>query len=168
MKMNRLKKILFLLLFYISSIIYAQEKVTNFKIDSLTNVISNSHFFNNEGLNKALELYDLAKEINYTQGQIKLLTRIVDIKLGSTEYKGAFENLKTFKKITLQSKKYNEYIAAAGLEAKLYFLDQNSARAEKILNDAELYLDKIEDPEKRRKASIVINIYRWSNIENAK
>ena len=163
-----LKKILFLFLFYIYYSIHAQEKITSLKIDSLTNAISGSLFFNEEGLNKAMELYDLAKEINYTQGQIKLLTRIVDIKLGLTDYKGAFENLKALKIITLESKKYNEYIIAVGLESKLYFSDQNYTHAEKILKDAELYLNKIEDLEKRRRASIVIDIYRWANIDYAK
>lgn len=166
--MMKFKTILFLLLFYFSHFIYAQEKVTSFKIDSLTEAISGSHFFNKEGLNRALELYHLAKEINYTQGQIKLLIRVVDIRLGTTDYKRAFENLKTLKALTLDSKRYNEYITAAGLEAKLYFLDQNYTQAEKILKDAELYLERIEDIEKRRRASIVIDIYRWANIDNSK
>lgn len=154
--------------FSLISLNSAQEKLSPAQIDSLTTEIWKTNKFNEEGLAKAKELYYLAKEVDYKKGQIKLLIRITDLKVGSYDLKGALEYLKTLKALSLSEEDYESYISACGLEAKIFFMDKNFSQANKILRDTEQYLPKIKDLEKRRTAKIEIYIYLWYNTEKSK
>lgn len=163
----KIKLFLFFLFFNIA-FCSSQEKRTKKEIDSITNVLWDSKLFNNEGLARLTELYYQAKEIDYPEGEVRLLVRIADIKAGKIDYVGALEALKNLKPLSLSIGAYEDYISGCGLEAKILFKDGNYSQAKKVLYQAEQYLPKIQDKEKRRKAKIEIYIFLWYNIENSK
>ncbi len=166
---KRMKTTLTVFFIFITvSLISSQKPVSHSKIDSLTHMVMKTDMFNDEGLYKAKELYYRAKEAHYKNGQIRLLLRIVDLQVGSVDLVGALEHIKILKPLALSVDDYESYISACGLEAKIFFLDKNFSQAKSILHAAENYLPQIDDPEKRRKAKIEINIYKWYTIENAK
>ncbi len=162
------KKIIILFIIFCCGFFYAQEGFSRKQIDSLTNILWDSKFFNNEGLLKLTDLYYQAKEIEYTEGQLRLLTKIVEIKSSNLDFVSALQYLKYMKALSLGAEKYEDYTYANCLEAKIFFLDKNYSQAKKVLNRAERYLYKIEDVEKRRKAKTEIYIYQWYNFEKSK
>jgi len=161
-------KIPLLLLIFNIVFFYSQEKTTEKQIDSITNILWSSNFFNDEGLVKLTELYYQAKEIDYEEGQIRLLKRIVEIKSSYSDFISALQYLKHLKSLSLSAEQYEEYTYANCLEAKIFFMDKNYSQAKKVLNLAEKYLYKIQDKEKRRKAKTEIYIYQWYNFEKSK
>ena len=163
-------KIKLFLLFLIFNIafLHSQEKLTKKQIDSIANVLWSPKFYSDEGLVKLTELYYQAKEIDYEEGQVRLLIRIADIKAGKLDYKGALETLKILKPLSLSIGNYAEYVSGCGLEAKILFFDRNYSQAKKVLHEAEKYLPQIQDKEKRRKAKLEIYIYQWYNFEKSK
>jgi len=161
-------KLFLLFLIFNIGFIYSQEKRTKKEIDSITNVLWDQKFYNNEGLARLTELYYQAKEIDYPEGEVRLLVRIADIKAGKIDYVGALEALKNLKPLSLSIGAYEDYISGCGLEAKILFKDGNYSQAKKVLYQAEQYLPKIQDKEKRRKAKIDIFIYLWYSIEKSK
>lgn len=161
-------KIPLLLLIFNIVFFYSQEKTTEKQIDSITTALWNSKFFNDEGLVKLTELYYQAKEIDYEEGQIRLLKRIVEIKTSYSDFISALQYLKYLKSLSLSAQQYEEYTYANCLEAKIFFMDKNYSQAKKVLNLAEKYLYKIQDKEKRRKAKTEIYIYQWYNFEKSK
>lgn len=161
-------KIPLLLLIFNIVFFYSQEKKTEKQIDSITTALWSSKFFNDEGLVKLTELYYQAKEIDYEEGQIRLLKRIVEIKSSYSDFISALQYLKYLKSLSLSVQQYEEYTYANCLEAKIFFMDKNYSQAKKVLNLAERYLYKIPDKEKRRKAKTEIYIYQWYNFEKSK
>ena len=161
-------KLFLLFLIFNLGILYSQEKRTKKEIDSITNVLWDSKLFNNERLARLTELYYQAKEIDYEEGQIKLLKRIVEIKSSYSDFISALQYLKYLKSLSLSVQQYEEYTYANCLEAKIFFMDKNYSQAKKVLNLAERYLYKIPDQEKRRKAKTEIYIYQWYNFEKSK
>lgn len=161
-------KIPLLLLIFNIVFFYSQEKTTEKQIDSITTALWSSNFFNDEGLVKLTELYYQAKEIDYEEGQIRLLKRIVEIKSSYSDFISALQYLKYLKSLSLSAQQYEEYTYANCLEAKIFFMDKNYSQAKKVLNLAEKYLYKIQDKEKRRKAKTEIYIYQWYNFEKSK
>ncbi|WP_144280987.1 helix-turn-helix transcriptional regulator [Chryseobacterium echinoideorum] len=161
-------KIPLLLLIFNIVFFYSQEKKTEKQIDSITTALWSSNFFNDEGLVKLTELYYQAKEIDYEEGQIRLLKRIVEIKSSYSDFISALQYLKYLKSLSLSVQQYEEYTYANCLEAKIFFMDKNYSQAKKVLNLAERYLYKIQDKEKRRKAKTEIYIYQWYNFEKSK
>lgn len=162
------RKLILLFLIFNLGFLYSQQKRTKKEIDSITTVLWNSKFFNDEGLVKLTELYYQAKEIDYEEGEVRLLVRIADVKAGKLDYVGSLEALKTLKPLSLLIGAYEHYISGCGLEAKILFQDGNYSQAKKVLYQAEQYLPKIQDKEKRRKAKIEIYIYLWYSIEKSK
>lgn len=162
------KKLFFFILIFIAGFLHSQEKRTKKEIDSITNVLWNSKSYNNEGLARLTELYYQAKEIDYPEGEVRLLVKIADIKAGKLDYVGALEALKILKPLSLSIGAYEHYISGCGVEAKIYFQDHNYSQAKKVLHQAEQYLPKIKYKEKRRKAKIEIYIFQWYNFDKSK
>lgn len=162
------KKIIFILVVFCAGFFYSQDYTERKKIDSITNVLWDPKFFNNEGLLKLTDLYNHAKELDYTDGQIKLLSRIVEIKTSYLDFVSALQYLRYLKTLSLDAEKYEDYTYANCLEAKIFFMDKNYSQAKKVLNRAERYLYKIEDVEKRRNSKTEIYIYQWYNFEKSK
>lgn len=161
-------KLFLLFLIFNVGLLNSQEKKTEKQIDSVTTALWSSKFFNDEGLVKLTELYYQAKEIDYEEGQIRLLKRIVEIKSSYSDFISALQYLKYLKSLSLSVQQYEEYTYANCLEAKIFFMDKNYSQAKKVLNLAERYLYKIPDKEKRRKARTEIYIYQWYNFEKSK
>ncbi len=161
-------KLFLLFLIFNVGLLNSQEKKTEKQIDSITTALWNSKFFNDEGLVKLTELYYQAKEIDYEEGQIRLLKKIVEIKSSYSDFISALQYLKYLKSLSLSAQQYEEYTYANCLEAKIFFMDKNYSQAKKVLNLAERYLYKIPDKEKRRKAKTEIYIYQWYNFEKSK
>ncbi len=162
------KKLLLLFLTFHIGYLSCQEKRTKKEIDSITDALWSARLFDEERLLKFTELYYQAKEIDYGEGQVKLLTKIADLKAGRLDFKGALDVLKTLKSLSLSIGAYDSYISGSGVEAKILWSDHNYSEAQKILYQAQKYLPKIQDKEKRRKAKIEIYIYLWYCVENSK
>ena len=156
-------------LFFFSGKICSQEKtLTRKEIDSIYKVISTDELFNKEGIARATELYYIAKEVGYKEGQIKALYRLAEVESGMLNSSRAIDHIITLKSLTLALGDYENYIKALCLESKNFYTEKNYTQSLKILNQANKYLPKIENVEARRKAKIDIDIYKWYTIEGFK
>lgn len=87
---------------------------------------------------------------------------MANISAANNEYVKALNYIKELKQISLSTQAYESYIMACNLEAKIFYVDHNYEEAKNILNNARLYLPKIDDLEARKQSSTTINIFRWN------
>ena len=151
-----------------SNCILGQSQLSIKQIDSLYSIYNTSSHFNSVGATKLTELYYTSKEIGYKSGQIKTLRKLADISVGSMQYTKGLEYINELKQLSLAVQDYDNYIMGCSLESKVLFIDHNYSKANELLAEARRYLSKIEDLEKRRKAKIHIDIYRWAIFQESK
>lgn len=149
-----MKKIYLFFIFFCLMRVFSQKQVTEQQIDSIRLTIKPS--FNNEELAQLTELYYKSKEIDYTKGKISTLKRIASIEAGNSNYDKAFIHLKEMKALAISANDYKSYILGSCTESSIYSSDKNYNHALKILNNANKYVDKIENLEERRKTKIAI------------
>ena len=160
--------IAFILLFFSGKICSQEKTLTRKEIDSIYKVISTDELFNKEGIARATELYYIAKEVGYKEGQIKALYRLAEVESGMLNSSRATDHIITLKSLTLALGDYENYIKALCLESKNFYTEKNYTQSLKTLNQAKKYLPEIENVEVRRKAKIDIDIYKWFTIESLK